>query len=191
MTDMHIPASEKRDELRAKIEASERRIAERTFADQAKEVADSAAKFTKDNPLTVIGGAVAIGLLLGLATPPGRRLARSAASGTANAVGSAAKGTADIARNASMKQVNRFGSLISDAVIAYGIKLIDQAMDTARAGKDKAEDLSDSASSKARQVRRDAEYHAGNALDKTRTMTRRSRRRAERAVRDIKGRVTN
>ena len=188
MTDTQI---EKRDELRAKIEASERRIAERTMADQAKEAAGVATNFVKERPFTVLGGAIAAGLVIGLATKPGRRAARNAATGTVNAVNSAAKGTANVARNASVKQVSRFGTLLADAIVAYGIKLIDDAMDTARAGQDKLEDIGDSASAKAREVKRETGYLAGSAVDKSRTVGRRTRRRAERAVRDIKDRVTN
>ena len=181
----------RRDELRAKIEASERRIAERTLADQAKEAADAATNFVKERPLTVLGGAIAVGLLVGLATKPGRRAARSAATGTVNAVNSAARSTAKAARNASTQQVTRFGNLISDAIIAYGVKLIDDLLDTARTGQDKLEDIGDSATAKARELRRDTEYYAGSAVDKGRHVTRRTRRRAERAMRGIKDRVSN
>lgn len=181
--------TDKRDELRAKIEASERRIAERTLADQAREAAESAMDFTRKHPLTVLGGAVGIGLLIGLSTKPGRRAARSAATGTVNAVNKAAKGTANVAKNASVKQAGRFGTLLADAIVAYGIKLIDDAMGTARAGQDALEDLGDSAGDTARKLRRDAGYFVGNATDKGRKVTRRTRRRAERAVRDIKDRV--
>ena len=180
MTDTQdSPQETKRDELRAKIEASERRIEERTLAVQAKEAADAATDFVKERPLTVIGGAVAIGLLIGLATKPGRRVARNAANSTANIA------------NTSAKQASRYGTLISDALIAYGIKLIDDAMDAGRHGQDKLEDLGDSAGAKARAMRRDAEYFAGSALDKGLAVTRRTRRKAGRAVRDLKGRVTN
>lgn len=184
-------APDKRDELRAKIEASERRIEQRTLAEQAKEAAGAATQFAKDHPLTVLGGAVAVGLAIGAMTSPGRRAARSAATGTVNAVNSAARSTKDAVGNVSTKQVSRFGTLLADAITAYGIKLIDEAMDTAQAGQDKLEDFGDSASSKARQIRRDTEYFAGNAVDKGRSVTRRTRRRAGRAVRGLKGKVTS
>lgn len=190
--DNTLPATaDKRDELRAKIEASERRIAERTLADQAKEAAGKATEFVKERPFTVLGGAIVVGLAVGLATKPGRRAARTAATGTVNAVNSAARGTANVAKNASVKQASRFGTLLADALVAYGIKLIDDVMDAGRKGQDALEDIGDSAGSKAREVRRDAEYYAGSALDKGRTITRRTRRRAGRAVRDLKGRVSN
>lgn len=186
----------RRDELRMKIEASERRIAERTLGDQAREAADKALEYTKANPLTVIGGALAVGVLIGLATPPGRRVATrvatSAATGAASAAGAvgeaatnAAKGVGSVAT----KRVSPFAALIADALVAYGIKAIDEVMDAKRAGQDKLEDVSDSAAAKARELRRDASYLAGTAADKTRTATRRTRRRAERAVRDLTEKV--
>lgn len=189
---------EKRDALRQKIEASERRIAERTFADQAREAADAALDYTKANPLKVVGGAVALGVLIGLMTSPGRRVASraatgaaAAASGAASAVGNAASGTAKTVSNAASKGTSRAGNLLSDTVVAYGMKLIDDMLDAGRAGQDKLEDLGDSASARARELRRDAGYMAGNAADKGRAATQRTRRRAERAVRDLTDRVRN
>lgn len=182
---------DKRDALRVKIEASERRIAERTFADQAREAADAALDYTKANPLKVVGGAIAVGLVIGLMTNPGRRVARNAATSAANMVGGAASGAAKTVGTAAQNRTSKFASLVADAVVAYGIKLIDEAMDGARAGQDKLEDIGDSASAKARELRRDVGYVAGSAADKTRAATRRTRRRAERAVRDLTERVRN
>lgn len=183
--------ADKRDELRAKIEASERRIAERTVADQAKDVAGAATSYVKANPLTVLGGAIAIGLVIGALTQPGRRAAKKAATGAASAVGGAASGAAKSVGNATKSQGAKFGTLLADAMVAYGIKLIDDAMDTARTGRDQIEDLGDSAGAKAREIKRDAEYMAGSAADKSRVIGRKTRRRAGRAVRDLKDRVTN
>ena len=183
------PADEKRDQLRAKIEASERRIAERTLAEQAKEAAEAATDYVKANPLKVVGGAVVVGLLVGAMTAPGRRVAKRAATGAASTVGGAATGAAKKVSNVAKNRSSAFGSLIADAVVAYGVKLIDDMMDTARAGQDAIEDMGDSATAKARELRRDAAYMAGSAADKSRTATRRTRRRAERAVRDLTERV--
>lgn len=191
MNDNPPNASEKRDELRAKIEASERRIAERTVGDQAKEAAGAATTYVKENPLTVLGGAIALGLIVGLMTKPGRRAAHNAATGAAGAVSGAASGAAKSVGNAAKARGSAFGTLLADALVAYGIKLIDDALDTAKTGREKLEDLSDDAAAKTREVRRDADYLAGTAADKTRTVARRTRRKAERAVRDIKDRVTN
>lgn len=188
----HEPSmDEKRDELRARIEASERRIAERTLTEQAQEAAIAASDFAKRNPLTVIGGAIAIGLIIGAMTAPGRRVASSAvkaaSSGAAGLTSGAAKGVSSAVKN----RGSALGSLMADAAIAYGIKLIDEAMDGARAGKDAAEDIGDSAAAKARAVRRDAVYVAGSASDKGRATAQKTRRRAARAVRDLTDRISN
>ena len=87
-----------RDSLRARIEAAERRNAERSLADQARAAAEKASDFARANPLTVIGGALAVGLVIGLATRPGRKVAGRAVG----AVSAAASGVADSA-SASVK----------------------------------------------------------------------------------------
>ncbi|MGB3470120.1 MAG: hypothetical protein WBA51_04790 [Erythrobacter sp.] len=185
------PVVSQRDELRAKIEASERRIAQRTLADDARDAAGAATEYAKKNPLTVVGGAIAVGLIIGLMTKPGRRAAKSAATGAASAVGGAATGAAKTVSTAAKTRGSAFGAVVADGLVAYGIKVIDDALDRARAGKDKLEDLGDAAGAKAREAKRDAEYLAGTAADKTRTVTRRTRRRATRAVRDLATRVNN
>ena len=177
----------KRDALRAKIEASERRIAERSFADQAKEAAENARDYTRKHPLVVIGGAVVFGLLVGAATRPGRRLVRSAAASTSEFVTDAAAETRD-AGKATAKKANRMGDMISDMIVGYGIKMMDGAVDGARAGQDAFEDIGDSAAAKARKLRREAEYLAGSTADNARTASRRASRRTGRAVRGITGR---
>jgi ElaB/YqjD/DUF883 family membrane-anchored ribosome-binding protein len=188
MTDQTDP-QDKKDALRMKIEASERRIQERSLAESAKEAADSAIEYTRQNPLTVVGGAIVVGLLIGLMTKPGRRAAGTAATGAVSAVTGAASGTARAAKGVTEKGANRFGTLVADSIVAYGMKFIDEALEGARAGQDTLEDIGDSATAKARQLRREASYMAGTAADKGRDVSRRTRRRAERAVRDLTGRT--
>jgi hypothetical protein len=129
----------KRDELRAKIEASERRLAERTVGDQAKEAASAATTFVKENPLAVLGGAIALGLIIGAMTKPGRAVAVKAAKGTASAVGGVTGGAVRTVGTAAKSQGSKFGTLVADAVVAYGIKMIDDALETSRLGKGKSE----------------------------------------------------
>ncbi|QUL38791.1 hypothetical protein [Erythrobacter sp. JK5] len=192
MTDnLPATASEKRDELRAKIEASERRIAQRTLADQAREAASAATEYTRQHPFTVLGGAIAVGVVIGLMTKPGRRAVTRAATGTVSAVGGAASGAAKSVGGAARARGAAIGTLFTDAIVAYGMRLIDDVLDTARSGQDRIEDLGDSAAAKSREMKREAGYMAGTAADKSRTIARRTRRRAERAVRGIKDRVAN
>jgi len=194
------PDQEKRDALRQKIEVNERRIAERTVGDQAKEAVDAAVEYTKDNPLTVIGGAVALGLAIGLMTKPGRRVAVKTASGTASAASDAATKVGDAAGSAAnaakvkvatvaQDRTNALWALIADTLVGYAISFIDEALGGPNSGKDKLEDIGDSAAAKARSLRREASYMAGTAADKSRMATRRTKRRAERAVRDLTERV--
>lgn len=202
-TDM-TQADVKRDALRQKIEANERRIAERTLGEQAAEAAQAAVDYTRANPLTVIGGAVAVGLAIGLMTQPGQRVAAKAATGAASAATGAAKGAAgkvggvansaagaaaETVKNAAKDRTSAVWALVSDALVGYAIKVIDDALGGPNSGKDAIEDLGDSAATKARSLRREASYLAGNAAEKGRTATRRTKRRAERAVRDLTDRV--
>ncbi|MEL7445952.1 MAG: hypothetical protein AAGK02_09075 [Pseudomonadota bacterium] len=191
---------EERDELRAKIEARERRIAERTLGDSAKEAADAAVNYTREHPLKVVGGAIIIGVLIGLMTKPGRRAAGAATSraagfasnvtqSAATAAGNAADGAKRAVGGVAKKRSAAVGSLIADAIIAYGIKFIDEAMSTKRAGQDLIEDAGDTATAKARELRREAGFMAGTAADKTRSVSRKASRTASRAMRDIKGKV--
>lgn len=190
-TDIPSNGANPRDELRAKIEASERRIAQRTFADQARDAAEVAADYTKANPLKVVGGAVVVGLVIGAMTKPGRRAAKSAATGAAGVVSGAASGAARGVTNAAKKRSSIISGFIADAFIPIAIKLIDDAMNGARKGQDAVEDVSDTAGAKARELRREASYLVGTAADKSRNAARRTRRRAERAVRDLTDRVSN
>ena len=100
--DSKLTDQEKRDQLRARIEAGERRNDQRSFADQAKDVADSAVEFAKKHPVATVAGAVVIGLGIGAMTRRGRELGR---------------------RGGSM------ASYAADAAIAYGLSLIEGAGD--------------------------------------------------------------
>jgi len=194
------PAATQRDELRAKIEASERRIAERTLADEARDAVNTASDYARQNPLQVIGGAVALGVVIGLMSGKGRRAARKAAAGAASAVSDAASGAAGTVSStasgaaktvgkSAKKRGTAFGTLVADALVAYGIKLIDEVLDGARTGQDKLEDISDATTAKARSVKRDAQYAAGSVADKSLAAGQRTRRRATRAVRGLADRV--
>lgn len=180
---------DKRDALRAKIEASERRNAERTLADQAREAAEAATEYTRAHPLTVIGGAVAIGLLVGLATRPGRRVATRAAGAVGTAASGAASSAAAGVRGAAARGSSQLGTLVGDAALAWAMKLVDEVLETARTGQDKVEDLSDETQATARRVRREAAHVVGAATDTVRHTARKTRRKATRAVRDTVGKV--
>lgn len=100
--DSKLTDEEKRDQLRARIEAGERRNEERSFADQAKDVADSAIEFAKKHPVATVAGAVAVGLAIGAMTRRGRELGRRGGS---------------------------LASYAADAALAYGLSMIEGAGD--------------------------------------------------------------
>lgn len=179
-----LTPADKRDALRAKIDAAERRNAERSLADQAREAASAAADYTRDHPLTVISGALVAGLLLGLATRPGRRVATRAAGAVGAAASGAASSAASGVKGLTARGGTRIGTLVGDAALAYVMKLIDDVVDAARSSQDRIEDLGDEAEATARRVRREAVHALGTAADTTREAARKSRRKTTRVVRD-------
>ena len=100
--DSQLSDAEKREQLRARIAAGERRNTERSFADQAKDVADSAVDFAKKHPIATVAGAVAVGLAIGAMTRRGRALGRRGGSLAAYA---------------------------AEAAIAYGLSMMESAGD--------------------------------------------------------------
>jgi ElaB/YqjD/DUF883 family membrane-anchored ribosome-binding protein len=178
-----------RDSLRAKIEAAERRNAERTLADDAREAAKAAADYTRAHPLTVIGGALAAGLLIGLLTRPGRRVANRAVHSTADAI----SGTASRARSGidsiTGRSGSRLGRMIGQAAMGYAMTIFDEAMETARAGQERAAELGDTAGTQAKKLSANASEAAGTAAGNTRALARKTRDAAAGVVRDL-GRKT-
>ena len=78
--DSNLTDQEKREQLRARIEAGSRRHDERSFGEQAKDVADSAVDFAKKHPIATIAGAVVVGLAIGAMTSRGREFGRRGGS---------------------------------------------------------------------------------------------------------------
>ena len=168
--------SDARDELRARIEASERRIAQRTVFDQAREAAQAATTYTRQNPIKVVSGAITIGLVLGLLSTPGRRAA-------ASAVSSVASGTAKTVSAAAKKRSAALTGLLADAAIAYGIRVLNEALD--RAHKEQEQ----SAQQETQPIETDAANGPETITDKPPLVRERARRRAERVVRNLTDRV--
>jgi ElaB/YqjD/DUF883 family membrane-anchored ribosome-binding protein len=180
-----------RDSLRARIEAAERRNAERTLADQAREAAETATDFARTHPLTVIGGALAVGLVIGLATRPGRQVAGKAVG----AVGATASGVAGSAA-AGVKSVtarggSRVATLLGEAAMAYAMKLLDELLSDVAAGQDRLEGFGEDVGSTARSVGQKAAGALGSAADTTRAAASKTRRKAASVVagatRKVKG----
>lgn len=181
-----LPVTDKRDALRAKIEAAERRNAERTLADQAREAAASAVDYTRANPLTVIGGAVAAGLVIGLLTRPGRRAAGQAFHSASDAISGAASSAKASVSGATSRQGSRIGHIITETAMTYLMTAIDELLETARAGQDKAAELGDAAGSQAKKLSANASGAAGSAADSTRALARKTADVAVGVVRDLR-----
>jgi hypothetical protein len=154
---MNDLATIQRDALRARIEAAERRNAERSLADQARAAAAAAGDYTRAHPLTVIGGALAAGLLIGLATRPGRRVAARAASAVGAAASGAAGRAASGARSLAARGGARLAALIGEAILAYALDLLEEALAGKRAGPERSAAAADAAGPRARKARRKVE----------------------------------
>lgn len=186
MTDQpRISADGQRDALRARIEAAERRNSERSLADNAREATDAAVQYTRAHPLTVIGGALALGLAIGLMTRPGRRLARNVVGSASDAVSGATSNATSGVKSVAARGGTALGSMFGEAAMAYVMTLIDDAVETARGGQDRAEDLGDAAGAQARKLGASAMQAADTAAESSRSLARKTRKAAGRVVADL------
>lgn len=173
----HTPnlADAKRDALRARIEAAERRIAERTVMDDARDAARAAADYARANPGKVVAGALVLGLIIGLMTAPGRAVAAKAASRVTGNAGRKASGAVTEAGT-------KFGTLLANALIAQGLKVFEDVLESANAGKERASEIADRAASEAQRLGREAAETSGD-------LVRRTRAAAESAAHNVANRV--
>ena len=168
-------ADAKRDALRARIEAAERRIAERTLVDDARDAARAAGDYARANPGKVVAGALALGLVIGLLSSPGRAMAGKAAARVAGKTSKAASSAAGEAGS-------KFGMMIANALVAQGLQVLDDVLDSATAGKERAGALAGRAASEAQRLSREAAEETGD-------LARRTRAAAQTAARDLAQRV--
>jgi ElaB/YqjD/DUF883 family membrane-anchored ribosome-binding protein len=187
MTALPRTTDDSRDALRARIEAAERRNAERSIADQAREVANAAADYTRANPLTVIGGALAVGLLIGLLTRPGRRVAGRAINTAGEAISGVAANASSGVKNVAARGGSRIGTMLGEAAVAYVMSLIDEVVEAARTVQDRAEGFGDAAGTQARRLSEGASDAASSAADSTRALARKAVSSASDLARGTKG----
>lgn len=155
--------AEKREALRGKIEAGEQRHAERSFADQAKDAADSALGYVRTNPLKTVA-AVAVGaLIIGAMTRPGRRLGR---------------------------KTGAIAGVATDAALAYGLSLLDTASGAASKSQDKLADFGDTVGDKARTWQSAVTREGSQLSDYLVDTARRSGKRAGRTIDDLRSRIS-
>lgn len=179
------PAETQRDSLRARIEAAERRNAERSLADQAREAASAAAEYTRAHPLTVIGGAVTLGLVIGLLTRPGRRVAGRALHGAGDAIAGAASSASSGVKGIAARGGSKIGTLLGDAALAYVMTVIDDMAEAARTGQERAGELGEAAEAQARRLRAEAAEAAVTATATSKDMARSARDTARRMAADL------
>lgn len=153
--------SDKREELKARIEAGQRRNEQRSFADQARDAADAATQFAKEHPIATVVGGLALGLLVGSMTRGGRRVGRR------------------VGRSA-----GDWASTASDAALAFTLGLLDDATDLARHGKDAVSDAGERMALGTRELKRDADHYTRSLADRATTGSRLTGRSLSRRLRD-------
>ena len=158
---------EKREELKAKIEAAEQRNQSRSIEAYARDAADSATQFVKDHPLVAIAGVAVIGLAIGAMTRPGRNAGVAAG-----------------------RRASAFATHAVELGLAYATGLFDAASEAASQGKDRLEDLGDTLSDNAQAAKRRAVFTSGNAAAVARTVVRNAGKKAGRSSRDLRTRLT-
>ena len=158
-----MSSEEKRQELKAKIEAAEQRNENRTFGDQMRDTTDTATQFVKEHPLATVAGVAVLGLAIGAMTRPGRRAGAKAG-----------------------RRTSAFASRAADLGMLYAGNLFDTVEDAALAGKDRIEDFGDAAGDNARSLRRRASYSGGNAAASARELARDAGKTAGRSKRNLK-----
>lgn len=175
-----------RDSLRSRIDAAERRNADRTLADDAREAAKAAADYTRAHPLTVIGGALAVGLVIGLLTRPGRQFAGRMVSSATGAVSGAANSATSGVKSITSRGSSRVGTMFGEAAVAYVMTLVDEMLEAARSGQERAGELGDAAGAQARKLKANAEQASETAVATSRSLAGKTRKQAERVVKDIR-----
>ena len=164
MNDKYKTDADKREALRAKINAGEERNAERSFADQAKDAADGALEFVKANPIKSVA-VVAVGaLVIGAMTRPGRRAGRKAGT---------------------------LASVATDAALAYGLSLLDAASGAASKGQDRLAELGETVGDKARAWQSTAAKEGGDLSDYLVKAARKGGKRAGKTIDELRSRLSH
>ncbi|MFZ1742178.1 MAG: hypothetical protein WAT93_04950 [Pontixanthobacter sp.] len=161
-----MSSEEKRQELKAKIEAAESRNAERNLGNYARDAAETATNFVKEHPIATVAGVAAVGLAIGAMTRPGRKVAIQ-----------------------SGKRASALATYATELGLAYASGLFDAAGDAATSGRDRLEDLGDSLGDNAAALKRRATFTGGNAAAAARSLSRRAGKSAGRTARDLKSRI--
>ena len=158
--------AEKREALRGKIAAAEERQAQRSFADQAKDAADSALGYVRANPLKAVAAVTIGALVIGALTRPGRRAGAKAG-----------------------RKDGALAGVATDAALAYGLSLLDSAGSAASKGQERLADLGGSVGDKARAWQSAAAKEGSQLSDYLVEAARRSGKRAGKSIDDLRSRL--
>lgn len=158
--------AEKREALRGKIAASQKRNAERSLAEQAKAAADSALDYVKANPLKAVAGVAVGALLIGSLTRPGRRAARKTGA-----------------------RASTLATVATEAALAYGLGLLDTAGKAASKGQDRLADLGETVGDKARGWQSAAAREGSALSDYLVDAAKRSGKRAGKTIDELRSRL--
>ena len=174
---MTIPAEslstddKNREELRNKIQAAEKRQAERSLADQARDVRDTALGFVRDHPIGTVGAALAFGVLLAAIIPgPGRRLTKRVGTRVSN-------------------RAAPLAALAAEMGLAYASSLGDFAANAVRTSQDTLEDIGESLGNTTRDVRRAVTHRAAETTDGAASLSRKVKKTAGAASRKVRARI--
>ncbi len=158
--------AEKREALRGKIAAGQRRNEERSFADQAKAAADGALDYVKANPIKSVAGVAAAALLIGAMTGSGGRAGRKAG-----------------------RKAGALATVATDAALAYGLGLLETASSATSKGQDKLADLGDTVGDKARAWQSTAAREGSALSDYLVDAARKSGKRASKTIDELRSRL--
>ena len=142
LMELQMDTTDKRAELKSKIEAAEQRNAERSFGERARDAAEEATSFVKEHPLATVAGGIVIGAIIASIVPgPGKRMRKKASARGALVAGA-----------------------LTDLAIKYGAEILEGATKAAKTGQDRLGDLGETLCESAREASRSARKTARGTL---------------------------
>jgi ElaB/YqjD/DUF883 family membrane-anchored ribosome-binding protein len=161
--------NKKRQELKSKVDAAQKRNKERSFGDYAREARDDATSFAKEHPITTLVGGLALGVLVASMVPgPGRRL-----------------------RKRATKRGAALAAVLGDLAVTYGSRALDGAGDAARSGQSRLGDLGDTLTEVLSEGAKSLRREAGDATEGAERLSRSAGKRATKTLRNLRSRMAN
>lgn len=155
----------KRSELKSKVEAAQKRNADRSLGDYARDAGNSATSFVKEHPITTLVGGLAVGALIASFIPgPGKRLRKQATARSAVLAGA-----------------------LGELALTYGTQFLQGAEKAANTGRDKLGGVGEVIGESARSAANGASTAAETAGDSARDLG----KAAVRTLKDLRSRMTH